>query len=210
MLMGWAEHMGPGQREREGRSGVVPSRRVPGQSGFTLIEVIIAISLAGILTAALTTGIVFMFRANASLTEEQQLQRVLGNFAENIRSLNYVSCTSPALATGIKQDLARAEYVKDLVDLSVVEPPNPPGSTVLKPAAGWRPVENVTVEIVDLQFWRATAAPGVAEKTYNSACPDGRDDGSQLLTLQARIGDKTATTQVVKSVRANVGPGGTP
>lgn len=193
-----------GRWEHEGRSWS------GGQSGFSLVEVLIAISLAGILTAALTTGIVFMFTTNARLTEEQQLQRVLGNLAENIRSLDYESCTSPALATGNKRDLARAEYVIDLVDLSVVEPPNPAGSTVLKPAAGWRPVDNVTVEIVDLQFWRATAAPGVAEKTYNSACPDGRDDGSQLLTLQARIGDKTATTQVVKSVRANVGPGGTP
>ncbi len=202
--------MGPGQREREGRSGVVPSRRVPGQSGFTLIEVTIAIALAGILTAALSTGILFLFRANATLTEDQQLQRVLGNLAESIRSLDYVSCTSPALATGNKQDLARAAYVTDLVDTGVVEPPSPAGSSVLKPSADWRPREDVTVEIVDLRFWRATAASGVTAKTYDVACPANKDDGSQLLTLEARLGDKTARTQVVKAVRADGVAGGTP
>jgi hypothetical protein len=64
------------------------------------------------------------------------------------------------------------------------------------------------VEIVDVTFWRAKPETGVTAETYNVACPPNADNGSQLLTIQARLGDKTARTQVVKAVRADGVAGG--
>lgn len=192
--------MGP--REHEGRS------RSGGQSGFTLIEVLIAISLAGILTAALSTGILFLFRANATLTEEQQLQRVLGNLAESIESLEYEACTD--LASGDKQQLAKAAYVDELDAANVVEPGTLLGAPVLRPTPDWGAPAEMTVEIVKVEFWRAKQTSGSPDRTYKTTCPTNKDDGSQLVTLEARLGDRSVRTQVVKAIRLDVNTGSGP
>ena len=210
------------------------------------------------LVLGLTTGLLFLFRTNASVHEDQQLQRVIGNMSESIKALEYVSCdgvgvgevTPPVGPGSPTQDSTKLvqRYTQRLSDgaAAVVETAgtSPSGQSLYRPTADWRPVDGVTVEIVRVEFWQkvtfgaastttstvsttstsstvpVTASPAPGAGSFRADCPFERttsgavvltngapvviDDGAQLLTLRVRLGDRTATAQVIKADRRPV------
>jgi prepilin-type N-terminal cleavage/methylation domain-containing protein len=194
--------MGPRQRDNT-------RRPLGGQSGFTLIEVIIAMGLAGILTTALSAGILFMFTANTAISRDQELRRVLANFAESLKSLDYVSCLEPEIADPAQDDsiAMRQKYVEALDTSGVIEVvDNFVDDPVLKPAEDWRPIEDITVEVVGVQFWDKKVAAAGDIGAFVVECPSGTDQGAQILTIEARLDGETVSTQVVKANREDVEP----
>jgi prepilin-type N-terminal cleavage/methylation domain-containing protein len=229
-----------GRQEHETES-CVAERCALGQSGFSLIEVLVAVAISGFLTLALSSGIIFLIRTNASLTVDQQLQRVLGNLSESARSLDYASCddagtgdttqVGPAALTA-DAAAARIAYIDQLVDGpgAVLEKAGvgPSGDPILRPTDDWRPVDGITIEVLDVAFWAKVtfAAPATPPSTvpggpgaFGAACPfehttggalvlvTGQpvviDDGAQQLTLRASLGDRSAVVQVVKADRSD-------
>lgn len=223
--------------DRESQPG---RRHSAGQTGFGLIEVLLAVAISGVLTLALASGIIFMIRANATLTAEQQLQRVLGNLSENVKALDYVSCdgigtgdVTPVDGTRSADAASvRSAYVDQLVNGpgAVLETAGvgPGGETLLRPTAAWRPVDGITVEVLDVDFWEKVtfATPATPPSTvpggpgaFRDACPFEHttggalvqvagqavviDDGAQQVTLRARLGDRSQTVQVVKADRTD-------
>lgn len=249
---GWTEHEVPGQQEGdEGATSVVARRallrRPAAQSGFGLVEVLVAVAISGFLTLALASGILFLIRTNASLTADQQLQRTLANLSESVKALDYLSCE--VAGTGVLTPVdgprsadaaaARSDYVDQLVNGpgAVLETAGvgPGGETLLRPTADWRPVEGVTVEVLDIDFWEKVtfATPATPPSTvpggpgaFRDACPYEHttggalvqvagqpvviDDGVQQVTVRARLGDRSATIQVVKADRSDAAVGAGP
>ena len=141
---------------------------------------------------------------------------------------------APGVSTADSSALA-SEYADELAadGTPVIEQvgTGPGGEPIYQPADDWRPVDGLTVEIVKVEFWQkvtfaapATTVPGPGafvadcpfERSTNGALvtaagqPVVHDDGAQLITLRAHLGDRTATAEVIKADRRDVDPAAGP
>lgn len=225
-------------------------RRRRAQDGFGLIEVMISVALVASIVVALAAGLLFLVRTTSSTRELQQMHTVLGNFAESVKHVDYLSCRSfgvgeqpgepdPSGAATIDAGVARAHYVGAMAVLDPSDPastqlgrtieqagPDGSGNMQYRPTSQWRVLDGITVELVSVEFWEKVVPPSVAPPAegetrpgaFQPSCPFERDrngalildagspividDGSQLLTLRVRHGDRSVTTQVVKTDRS--------
>ena len=140
------------------------------QTGATLVEVLIALALVGILVLALASGMLTLIKTSAETTKQQQIELALGSFTESLKSGPYTKCA--ALVAG-------SPY---------------PNTTAWVP-----PQSSMTASLVKIEYWDKSSTSFVA------ACPASGDQGTQRLTVQVNLEDRSSTAQVVK---ADGTPGG--
>ena len=140
------------------------------QTGATLVEVLIALALVGILVLALASGMLTLLKTSTETTKQQQVELALGSFTESLKSGPYTKCA--ALVAG-------SPY---------------PNTTAWVP-----PQSSMTASLVKIEYWDKSSTSFVA------ACPASGDQGTQRLTVQVNLEDRSSTAQVVK---ADGTPGG--
>jgi prepilin-type N-terminal cleavage/methylation domain-containing protein len=64
------------------------------QTGATLVEVLIALALVGILVLALASGMLTLIKTSAETTKQQQIELALGSFTESLKSGPYTKCAA--------------------------------------------------------------------------------------------------------------------
>lgn len=62
------------------------------QTGATLVEVLIALALVGILVLALASGMLTLIKTSTETTKRQQVELALGSFTESLKSGPYTKC----------------------------------------------------------------------------------------------------------------------
>lgn len=171
--------------------------------GYSLLEVLVAVALAGFLTIALSTGLVVLIRTNALLRSDQELQRALGNLAEALEAVPYASCEgvgngdpSPSVG-GLTADAAAARdrYVAALADGpdAVLErTTGTDGAEALRPRADWRSDDGLQLEVVGVDFWEKVTFPTDAVPpatvpagpgAFVAACPLEHTTGGALVLV---------------------------
>lgn len=149
-----------------------PARRHGGaQSGYTLLEVLIAVVLAGLVVLSLAAGMLTVVRVSAQTSERQTADAAMSSFAESVRAAPYLRCDDPARPGNV------ATYQDDY-DVW---------------AEAWQPRPGMTARIVAVEHWNGT-------NRYVAACP-GTDRGAQRLTLEVTWGDQERRSHVVKRQR---------
>ena len=146
-----------------------PSRALPprGQSGYTLIEVIIAVALRGMVVLSLATAMLTIVRTNSLNSDRQRVDAAMTSFSESVRGGAYLPCGQDPAPTPTSY---RGGY---------------------DPANGdWSPPEGVEVDIVDVEYWDR-AGDGFVE-----SCP-ASDGGAQRLTLTTSFRDLERSAQIV-------------
>ena len=64
------------------------------QTGATLVEVLIALALVGILVLALASGMLTLLKTSTETTKQQQVELALGSFTESLKSGPYTKCAA--------------------------------------------------------------------------------------------------------------------
>lgn len=64
------------------------------QTGATLVEVLIALALVGILVLALASGMLTLIKTSTETTKQQQVELALGSFTESLKSGPYTKCAA--------------------------------------------------------------------------------------------------------------------
>jgi prepilin-type N-terminal cleavage/methylation domain-containing protein len=153
-------------------AGRRPGHAAPSsQAGFSLIEILITVALAGTVVLGLVAGLLTVSRVRTSTEERQVVDQALGNLAEGVKSLEYEPCSPPS-----SPDAADYESAYD------AEPAN------------WSPRAGMVAEITDVEYW------DVGARRFVASCP-GSDRGAQQLTLRVEWRDRVATTQIVVGSR---------
>jgi len=142
------------------------------ERGFGLIEVLISLLFVTMVVVALAAGLLLLIRTNASNSERQAAQLLLGNYAESLKGMEYVPCAEA-----------------DDYEPAVGDP------------SAWLPPPGVTADIEAIDYWKKTTGvdgPGAFESTCDSI---ELDDGAQRLSLVVQLGDRDVRTQLVKARR---------
>ena len=142
--------------------------RVRGQSGLTLIEVLISVALIGILIGALTSGVVTMARSSSSANSAAKANVTITSFAEALKQIGYRDCSNGDLAEIYLQ--AFHLYEDEL-----------PEAQRLVPAGSGR----TSVEITGVD-------------TMGGCVGGAADSGEQVIDIAATVNGKRRTGQVVK------------
>lgn len=154
------------------RSLLLNTRR--SEAGASLIEVMIALLLLSLVISALAAGLVTFMKVNALTSRHQQLTHAVGNTAEALKASPYRLCDSPtggaATATQYNQAYGAWEF-------------------------RWEPLENMTVEVINVEFWNPTSRDFITDTA--TACHGG-DPGAQRLTVEVRWQGEQRRGQVVK------------
>jgi Tfp pilus assembly protein PilV len=146
-------------------------RDMTGQSGFGLLEAILAVALVSLGVLALASAFLTLTRVNTATEAQQTVDHAVANYAESLKAAPYRPC-SPTVT---------ADY-STAPDLWA-----PTGPAV------------VTLQIVSVQYWNPEGASGAG--AYQVNCPPGSDGGTQLLTVRAASGDAERQAQIVKRDR---------
>jgi prepilin-type N-terminal cleavage/methylation domain-containing protein len=85
-----------GEEERRSDLPIRTAPRPRGQSGYSLVEVLVAVLLVGTVLAALAGGMLTMMLATASTSEQQRLEAGVLNYTQVLRSRPYVDCARPS------------------------------------------------------------------------------------------------------------------
>jgi prepilin-type N-terminal cleavage/methylation domain-containing protein len=140
------------------------------QTGATLVEVLIALALVGILVLALASGMLTLIKTSAETTKQQQIELALGSFTESLKSGPYTECAVPLESDG--------QY----------------------PNAAWIPPPSMTASVVKIEYWDPMiedfADPMIGD--FDEDCSDG-DQGTQRLTVQVKFQGHFSCAQVVKA-----------
>lgn len=104
------------------------SRHARPQSGFSLIEVLIALMLISVVVLAIAAGVLTLLRTTRATMERQQVQHGLANFGEALKAAPYLPCDEGG-------------------DLGAYE------SAYAGWAGAWTPPDGMTTEIVDVEHW---------------------------------------------------------
>lgn len=169
---------------RESPCSVAPGRHRT-QAGFSLIEVLVAVGLAGTVIAALAAGILAMLRSTEVTSSQQRLQAAVTSTAESVKSLPYRPCTAGVAAAGGGQAAAPATYDADYAAW--------PGRWQPSAASGV-----TSVRVTDVEYW-TPASSNAALGSFLPTCPAaGGDRGAQRLTVRVAMSDgATEDAQVV-------------
>lgn len=144
------------------------SRLHTGQAGYTLIEVIIAIALAGMVILSLAAGMLTIVRTNALNSDRQRVDAAMTSFSESVRGAEYLPCGNAANYNDAYFDL-----------LEEVPPPV------------WAPPDGLGIEIDRVEYWDRD------QDDFVASCP-GSDAGAQRLTLETTYRDLERSAQIVK------------
>jgi len=139
------------------------------QAGFTLVEVLIALALAGVVVLGLASGLFTLIRTSNDTLQRQQIQVALGNFGESLKAAPYRACDDPA-------GNATAAAYQSAYDAWGVR---------------WVPRPGMGASIVKVEYWDPEA------RVFEPAC-DGPDAGAQRLTLHVTWAGRGGKAQVVK------------
>ena len=148
-----------------------PTSHRMSQSGFTLIEVLIALMLAGVVVLGLASGLFTLIRSTNATMQRQQIQVALSNLGESLKAAPYLPCDDPADAT--------VQAYQDAYDAWGVR---------------WTPPVGMTARIVGVEYWDRATRSYVDAAT---ACAAG-DQGAQRLTVQVDFSGRDGKAQVVK------------
>lgn len=154
-------------------------RRAGGQGGSSLLEVIIAVALAGTVVLSLAAGLLTLVRAEAATSERQRVQQSLNNFSEGLRSVPYVDCTTG----GATADAYRTSYDANPLNW---QPDDTPGMKAFILGE----IGSGKEGIIDVGYWNPVS------KTFADTCSSA-DQGAQELTIEVTWRDRKATSQVV-------------
>lgn len=97
-----------------------------GQRGSSLIEIVISVMLVSIVVLGLAAGFLTLVRTNRMTYEQQLVNHAAGNYAESLKSVAYLPCSS---STTPDYDSA-----PDL----------------------WQPGNSVQVHVADVEYWNPT------------------------------------------------------
>ena len=122
-LGGAALRAAPGHRNRR--------RRAAGQSGFGLIEVVLAVGLVSLGVLALASAFLTLTRVNAATEAQQRVDHAVANYAESLKAADYVPCS-----------------------------PGPTGVDYSTAPGLWAPPVGLQVQIVSVQYWNPAGASG--------------------------------------------------
>lgn len=171
-----------------------------GQSGFSLLEVLLAIALSGIVVSAIAGAMLTLNKVIVDTARHQKVTTALTSFAESIKGLDYVNCGSidddydyrhaPGALSAAELGVDSLEiigiefWVKDTGDHSgqgdYVAPE-------VSPCASGGPVV------------LAASDPGpLATSSASAAAASSPDQGAQLFTIEVRLGDVVQRTTVAK------------
>lgn len=140
----------------------------PGESGFGLVEVMIAVLLMSLLIGGMTLGLITAIRTTGDNQVRQRLQASLSAYADSLQQMPYVTGACSARDT--------AGY----------------NSAYAAWSDRWNPPPGVTVSVAGaVRYWDRTA------KDFVNTCPS-TDTGAVLLNIKASRGALAATGQVVK------------
>lgn len=154
---------------RARRSPAVPTPAVAsrGQAGYTLIEVVIAVALTGLVILSLATAMLTIVRANGLNSDRQRVDAAMTSFSESVRGGAYLPCGETPAPTA-------AGY-----------------NGGYDPSAGdWAPPTGVDVNVVDVEYWDRNA------DEYVDTCPVD-DGGAQRLTLTTSWRNLERSAQIV-------------
>ena len=146
------------------------------QAGFSLIEVLICIMLAGTVILGLAYGMLTLMRVNKSTSEREQIQLAIGNYTERILVSKYIPC---AAAPAQQPTVANYNALPGL----------------------WTPtLSGMTAKITKVEYWNDSTERFVA------ACPTTSDQGTQRLNVEVAWRGRTGTGQVVIAHRSDPTP----
>lgn len=144
------------------------SRPALGESGFGLVEVMIAVLLMSLLIGGMTLGLITAIRTTGDNQVRQRLQASLSAYADSLQQMPYV--------TGACSARDAAGY----------------NSAYAAWSDRWIPPPGVTVSATGaVRYWDRTA------KDFVNTCPS-TDTGAVLLSIKASKGTLAASGQVVK------------
>lgn len=147
-----------------------------GQSGFSLIEVLICIMLAGTIITSLAYGMLTLMGVNKSTSEREQIQLAIGNYTERVLVADYIPC---AAAPAIQPTVANYNALPGL----------------------WTPtLPGMTAKITKVEYWNESTERFVA------ACPATPDQGAQRLSVEVTWRGRTGTGQIVMTNRSEPTP----
>lgn len=152
-----------------------PGRGHP-QGGFSLIEILVCIVLAGTVILALAYGMLTLMRVNKSTSEREQIQLAIGNFTERLVVSKYIPCAaSPA--------------------------PQPTASAYNALPKKWVPTQpGMTAKVTNVEFWDDAA------KKFVSTCPTATDQQAQRLNVEVTWRGRAGTGQIVTTQRPDPTP----
>lgn len=143
-----------------------------GQSGMTLIEVLLAVLLISTVVVGLISGLLTSMIASSDNQDARRAEAALVSYASSVKRMPYD--TSCSIGNGVYS----AAY------LSWPEP------------GKWAIPSSMTATIPAPKFWRKDVSSG--QPRWSTTCPGGVDPGAQLLTLQITYKGKDYTNTIVK------------
>lgn len=162
------------------------------ESGFSLIEVLLAVLLVGTVILSLAAGMLTLVRTSAATSQRQQIQLALGSATENLLVAPYTECqNAPLGATAI------ASYYDGLYHGWAGS--WTPSLTGMSPAT-----------ITQVEFWNTDpdGNAATADGAFQDTCPTfaaapttTRDQAVQRVTIQIQYKGRTVSAQVVTSAR---------
>lgn len=169
----------------------MPRRRHRDQSGFTLMEVLIALVLVTFIVIALADGLLTNIRVDASFKDRQRRTAALTSFGEALRNLSYRPCADTLWYQKSYEDAVAGvidEAGKPLLDLRREKFGLLAGSTVaVKKIEYWVPEEYP----VDANYQLDDPKMG----TWQEICDE--DSGTQRLDISVTYKGSTSDATVV-------------
>lgn len=151
------------------------ARERRGQSGFTLIEALLAILLISTIIVGLISGLFTAMIASSTNEDSQRIEAALVSYGASVKRMPYDTTCAAVDGTYSTAYVAWPE----------------PGK--------WAIPAGMTAIIRKPKYWRdvATGAAG-GDRGWANSCPGGKDPGAQLLTLEITYNGKTQTNTIVK------------
>lgn len=169
-----------------------------GQSGFSLLEVLLAIAISGIVVSAIAGAMLTLNKVTVGVAKRQKVTAAMTSFAESIKGLDYVNCGAP----GNGYDYPSSPGALDAQNLGVdsieivsvaywandVGDPSGEGDFVSSDTIGCSAGGTAVLAAVDPD----PASPPAA------TAPATVDEGAQLLTIEVKLDDIVQRTTVAK------------
>jgi type II secretory pathway pseudopilin PulG len=150
-------------------------RRSRGQSGFTLVEALLAIVFIATVVVGLISGLFTAMIASSTNEDSQRIEAALVSYGASVKRMPYdTTCAA----------------VDGTYSTAYNSWPEP---------GKWQVPAGMTALIRKPKYWRNVATGGGGgDRGWASSCPNGSDPGVQLLTLEISYNGKTQSNQIVK------------
>lgn len=144
----------------------VPSRSHRAESGMTLVEILVALSILGIAVVSIVSSMASASKASDEHRKQATADTVVKSFAESIKQKvsvgAYLLC--PSVPSSYSSPASGAPAV----------------SSYFRPLPGWAAPTGYSAGVSAVKSWNGTS--------FSTTCP-GTDGGAQLLSLSAWSSD---------------------